>query len=315
MLIRAISILILFGFLTLNGYGQYYDKASAWKKTRHELLAGVGIGNYLGELGGGDGEKRPWLMDLEWSQMKFSWGLGYRYNLSYRFASRLNFAWVKVAGSDQLTSNPQRQYRNLSFKSNIYEFSLLVDYYLFRAKPGHLYNIRGAKGMKGMPLDVIAFVGVGGFYFNSKADGVPLSKLSTEGQGLEGGPKAYSPVSVSFPFGLAFNYVYYQNIKIGIEFSYRFTLTDYIDDASTVYYDNDKLRAEKGDLSADMADRTDGSNPSWSRAGSPRGNPKNNDHYLTVMLTGTYNLSSLKKKRNRPGGKHSFNKRRRRARF
>jgi len=315
MLIRFVVILLFLSFIAIDGFGQYYDKTRAWKKTRHELVGGIGVGNYLGELGGGSGEKRPWLMDMEWSQMKFSWGLGYRYNMSYRFASRLNFAWVKVGGSDQLTSNPQRQYRNLSFKSNIYEFSFLVDYYIFRAKPGHLYNIKGARGMKGMPFDVIAFVGVGGFYFKSKSDGIALAKLGTEGQGLEGGSKPYSPYSVSFPFGLSFNYVYYQNIKFGLDFSYRFTLTDYIDDASTVYYDNDKLRGAKGDLSADMADKSDGSNPGWTSAGSPRGNPKNKDHFLSIMVTATYNISSLIKKTSRPGGKHSFNKKRKRARF
>jgi hypothetical protein len=312
---RIIPVILFLSLVAADAYGQYYNKANAWRKTRSELLVGAGVGNYLGELGGGSGAKRPWLLDMEWSQMKFSWSLGYRYNIGYRVASRLNFAWVKVAGSDQLTSNPERRYRNLSFKSNIYEFSFLIDYFIFRAKPGHIYHIKGAKGMKGMPVDVIAFVGIGGFYFNSKADGVGLAKLGTEGQGLEGGAKKYSPMSVSFPFGLAFNYVYYQNIKFGVEFSYRFTLTDYIDDASTVYYDNDKLRAERGDLSADMADRSDGSMPGNTAAGAPRGNPKNKDHFLTVLVTATYNLTSLKKKRYRPGGKHSFHKKRRRARF
>ena len=120
---------------------------------------------------------------------------------------------------------------------------------------------------------------------------------------------------MSFPFGFAVNYVYYQNIKIGLDFSYRFSLTDYIDDASTTYYDNDKLRAAKGDFTADLADKTDGSKPGNSSAGAPRGNPKNKDHFLTVMVNVTYNLSSLKSKNHRPGGRHSFNKKRKRARF
>ena len=308
-------IFLFIGIISAESFGQYYSKANAWRKTKHEFVTGIGVGNYLGDLGGGSGGGRPWLLDLEFSQMKFSWNMGYRLNMSYRLATRLNFAWVKVAGSDQLTSNPERLYRNLSFKSNIYEGSILFDYYIFRAKPGHIYHIKGAKGMKGVPLDVIAFVGVGGFFFNSKADGVKLAKLGTEGQGLEGGEKPYSPVSVSFPFGFAVNYVYYQNIKIGLDFSYRFSLTDYIDDASTTYYDNDKLRAAKGDFTADLADKTDGSQPGNSLAGAPRGNPKNKDHFLTVMVNVTYNLSSLKSKNHRPGGRHSFNKKRKRARF
>jgi hypothetical protein len=98
--------------------------------------------------------------------------------------------------------------------------------------------------------------------------------------------------------------------------SCRYTFTDYIDDASTIYYDNDKLRAEKGDAAADLADPSSGENPNWTAAGSPRGNPKNNDHYLSIFVTFTYNLNPItKKKPGRPAGKHNFNKRRRKARF
>lgn len=311
----SISLACLFLILFEEVNAQYFNKLHYWKKSPSEISVGVGVGNYIGELGGSNGKKKPWLLDLELSQFKFSWQVGYRYNIGRYFATRLNFAWVKVAGSDALTSSPTRNYRNLSFKSNIYEGAIFMDLFFIRAKPGHIHHFKGVKGQKGQPFEVFGFVGVGGFYYRSTSGGVALAGLSTEGQGLEGGPKKYIPFSVSVPIGLGVNYVYYKDLKFGLDFTYRFTFTDYIDDASGVYYDNDKLREQKGAVSADLADRTDGSNPSWSAAGSPRGNPKNNDHFFSIMVNATYNLSALKKKSLRPGGPHSFNKRKRRMKF
>lgn len=295
--------------------GQYFDKQNSWKKYRHEVIGGIGFCNYLGELGGGSGKGKTWLLDLEMSQFKFSFNAGYRYNLGYRSSARVHFLKGKVSGSDQLTENPERRYRNLSFETDIYEFSAMYEFWFLRSRPGHVYNIKGAKGKRGMPFEAAGFAGVGAFYFNPKADGVPLRPLSTEGQGLPDGPPPYSPISVAIPFGVLGNISVAHRIKVGLEVGFRWTFTDYIDDASTVYYDNDVIRAEKGDEAATFADRTDGSNPSWSSPGSPRGNPKNDDFYFSVMANVTYSLSGLGKKGGRPGGKHSFLKKGKRAKF
>ncbi|MCB0480520.1 MAG: hypothetical protein KDC83_03765 [Flavobacteriales bacterium] len=311
-----VSILILF-FVLLGEvvHSQYYDKQNGWKTYKHELIGGFGFCNYLGELGGGSGDGRVWLMDLEMSQFKPSFNLGYRYNLSYRTSARLHFLKGKISGSDQLTENETRRYRNLSFQTDIYEFTALFEYWILRSRPGHVYHIKGAKGERGMPFEISAFAGVGAFYFNPKSDGIPLRPLSTEGQGLPGGPPIYSPISVAFPFGMAGNIAITNRFKLGMEASFRYTLTDYLDDASGVYFDNDQIRAAKGEVAAAMADRTDGSNPGWSAVDAPRGNPKQNDFYLSFMINATYNITRLTPKVSRPGGRHSFLKSGRKARF
>ncbi|UTW60690.1 hypothetical protein KFE98_11570 [bacterium SCSIO 12741] len=312
------TIPVLLGALlfALPSYGQYFNQQNAWRKHRHEIMFGAGVANYLGDLGGGAGAGRVWLLDLEMSQFKPAITFGYRYHLSYRMAVRANFTYATISGSDKLTSNPERNYRNLSFTTQIYEGSLLFEYYILRNKVGHLLHIPGAKGMAKLPIDVIVFVGAGFFYYNPKADGTALRPLGTEGQGLPDGPEPYSPFSFSIPFGLKADYVLSQNFKVGLDLSYRFTFTDYLDDASTVYYDNDVLRAEKGDAAADLADRTDGSNPGWSAKGAPRGNPKNKDHFLTATVSLTYNFTKIRKRTKRPGGAHPFiKKRKRRMKF
>jgi len=295
---------------------QHFDKQQYWKKYRHELIGGIGLSNYLGELGGGSGEGKPWLLDMEFSQFRVCYGLSYRFNIAYRSALRVSGFYGNVRGSDALSVDITRKYRNLSFQSKIYEGGFLYDFYILRAKPGHLYNIKGIQGMRSFPIDVIAYGGAAFFYFNSTADGNALLPLRTEGQGLEGGSAPYAPFSISFPAGIQVNYTYKMWLKFGLDFSYRYTLTDYIDDASTVYYDNAKLSQELGAASAQYADRTDRSNPDWSSKGAPRGNPKNNDHYFSISAIVSYNFGNLvSKKTKRPGGKHSFKKRGSRAKF
>ena len=315
MKLKAVILYLFLQSCFVEVCAQYYDKLNGWKKYRHELIGGIGVANYLGELGGGSGNGRPFIMDIEMSQFKFSFNAGYRYNLSYRTSARLHFLKGKVSGSDQLTDNPQRRYRNLSFQSNIYELALMFEYWILRSKPGHVHHIKGAKGQRGLPVEVSAFAGLGGFYYNPKSDGVALRPLGTEGQGLSGQPPKYSPISMAIPFGFMSNYVITPRIKVGLEFNFRYTFTDYLDDASTVYYDNDVLRAERGDVAADLADRTDGSNPNWSRTGSPRGNPKNKDFYFTMMANATYSLKGKSSGNRRVGGKHSFMKKGKRVKF
>lgn len=306
-------------FLCLSGssaYGQYYNKLNAWRKQRHELIAGVGMTNYLGELGGGPGQARRYTpLDLEFSMFKVSYYGGYRLNTSYRTAFRINGFYGKVAGSDKLTSNPERAERNLSFESKIIEGSFLFEYFILRAKPGHIYHLKGTKGHRGQPFDVTAFAGLGAFYFDPKADGIALRPLKTEGQGLPRGPKPYGPIAFSLPVGMAAHFNIPPRLKIGIDFCVRLTTTDYIDDVSGKYYDNDELRAAKGALSAKMADRSLGTIPGATSKGAPRGNPKNPDIFFHFGASVIYNISNLRRRVSRPGGRHNFLKTGRRARF
>jgi hypothetical protein len=297
-------------------FGQYYDKLNAWRKQRHEVYGGIGMANYLGELGGGNGKGRRYLpLDLEMSMFKVSYYGGYRLNTSYRTAVRLGGFYGTVAGSDKLTANPERAERNLSFESKIIEGSMIFEYFILRAKPGHLYHIKGTSGHKGQPFDLTAFIGLAGFYFNPKAEGVALRPLGTEGQGLPGGSKPYTPFSLAIPMGVAGFYNIPPRLKVGIEISFRPTMTDFLDDVSGKYYDNDALRAAKGDQSADMADRSLGTIPGATSEGAPRGNPKNRDSYLHGGVIVVYNITNIKKKVNRPGGRHQFLRSGKRARF
>ena len=303
----------IFVFLFLLPFiaeGQYFNNVNKWKSRRKEYSFGAGFANYIGDLGGLNREGINWfLFDLEFSQFKRSFYGSYRYNFTQHHASTLWLFYGKVTGSDQLTGEQYRNYRNLSFSSIILELAWVYEYFIIRTEPGHIYRIKGARGDKGQRWDWNVFAGVGGFYFNPKAHGVSLRYVGTEGQGLPGERPFYSPVAVSFPIGTGGSYHFSKAWKAGMDISYRFTTTDYLDDVSRDYYDNDKIRQARGATAAFLADPSDGSNPGWTAEGEKRGDPKFRDGFISIMFRVTYMPKKTPKSPyQRQGGKHPFMK-------
>lgn len=316
---RKILKVCVFSLLILSAteaFSQYFNNLNAWRYYRREFTASFGMSNYIGELGGRDGKATKFfLLDLELSTFKRCYGGSYRYHLRKDMSMRVSGFYGQIEGSDALTANPERSYRNLNFQSKIYEGTLTYEYYFLRNKPGHLYKIKNTRGQKPQRFDLFIFAGVGAFWFNPMSEGTALRPLRTEGQGLPGGPKPYSRLQISFPSGFGVNMMITNTLKLGIEGSYRFTMTDYLDDVSTLYYDNDKLRAAYGDASANMADRSSGANPDWTAEGAIRGNPKNDDAFMSGMMTLTYIWKKKNNKPQRQGGDHPFFRHKKRSNF
>lgn len=227
-------------------------------------------------------------------------GLVYRYNLSPRWALKADFLFGKVAASDATTNNGFE--RNLSFFSPITEFSAVAELNFLR-----LYNSVGKNH-----FTPYIFAGVTLFSFDPKAeytDGTiyELQSFGTEGQGLEGMPKKYSLTHFAIPFGIGLRLNIGRYVCIGAEWGFRYTFTDYLDDVGGRYYDNDLLREQRGDIIADMADRTPelfgGSENALHQAGEQRGNSTTHDLYsfagatITVKFGNQDRTCDLKKPR------------------
>ena len=257
-----------------------------------EVGACVGTMFYLGEL-------NPSKL---FAQPKLAAGLVYRYNISPRWAVKADFMFGKVAGSDMLTHNGYE--RNLSFTSPITEFSVVAELNFLQ-----LYTSVGKNHFA-----PYIFAGATVFSFDPMAqykDGTEfeLQSLGTEGQGLEGMPKKYSLTHFAIPFGIGFRFNIGRYVSIGAEWSMRYTFTDYLDDVGGKYYDNELLREQRGDIIADMADRTpelvgpEGESLPLHQAGEQRGNPTTHDLYsfagatLTVKFGNADRTCDLKKKR------------------
>ena len=312
---KFLLCLITLSSFSLNA--QYFDWERTNKRYKNEIVLGFGTSNFLGDLGGRDQTGSNFIYDLEHTHFNFAMNLGYRRNLSKYFAVKANFNFSQVSGDDALTQEPFRNNRNLNFYSDIFELSIHAEWYLYRAKPSHIHRLKGPKGKHGRNHELYLFAGIGGFHFNPKADyngkTYKLKEHRTEGQGLPGAPKEYSNFSLSIPMGVGFSYRLNRLFKVALEMSYHKTFTDYIDDASGVYYDNDIIRAEFGDEAAFLADPSKGEFPGQTAAGQVRGDSSDMDAYLNAFFSIQYRIYD------RNGGgrgrSHKFKRRRQRAQF
>ena len=83
------------------------------------------------------------------------------------------------------------------------------------------------------------------------------------------------------------------NIRVGIEFGLRKLFTDYLDDVSTIYVDENLLLANRGQQAVDLAYRGDevgaGSYPA---EGTPRGTLAAKDWYYFTGVTLSFRLGT-----------------------
>jgi len=286
--------ILLFIAMVLPGIVTAQRYKSRWKAYRTEVHFGAGPSNFLGELGGADQIGTDFFRDLEINQTRLSLSGGLRYKLSQMFALNTKITYGKVTGDDELTKEFFRNYRNLNFKTNIYELSTNLEIAFIREQVGHRYRLKGVRGQRGFEMSAYGFVGVGLFYFKPKGqvgeEWVELRDLGTEGQGISNTRKQYSNFQLCIPVGLGVKYSFDRRWGIGLEYGIRKTFTDYIDDASKTYYDNSSLAIENGALSAVMADKSTKDFPYITAAGEQRGDPRDKDSYMFAIISINYKL-------------------------
>lgn len=264
----------------------YNSKGGAQEPVVQEGEFGVGIGaaHYFGDLNTRAKLNRP----------KFAAGVFFRKNFGNYVAARVDADFAQLGYSDIYnTHNDFMHLRNLSFNTNVWELSLRGDFNFFRFLPGDPefnYTPYVSLGIGVFSYDPYA-------YLNGKK--YNLRPLGTEGQGSPLYPdrKPYGSMAISIPIGVGFKYAINAKYNIGIEVTYRFTNTDYLDDVSKTYVDP-----------AVFPPLPDGS-PSPARLlsdrsyeyGTPigikdrqRGVETNKDQFVTALIYFTFNLQSYK---------------------
>lgn len=188
----------------------------------------------------------------------------------------------KISASDKLAYSNQS--RNLSFYSNISEFSLGAEYLLF-----DLYDYK---------VSPYIFAGVGRFRFNpftKTKDGQPVNlyERSTEGEGFYKDRKAYKLTQTCFPIGVGTQWALSNKVRISLSIGARKTTTDYLDDVSTTYVDPTFLASHRGSTSVSLAYRGGelSGNNTYPGDGVQRGNPNNKDWYVFSGVTGRVRLT------------------------
>jgi hypothetical protein len=232
---------------------------------------------------------------LEWSQTRLALAVGLRYKLSNYFALKSHLTYGRVSGDDKLTQEFFRNYRNLSFFSDIYEFNINFEGAFQQEQVGHRYRLRKVRGIRGYELYTYAFIGAGVFHMDPKTEfkgtSIRLQPLGTEGQGLVASRSKYSLFQFCIPVGIGFKYTLDRQWGIGLELGLRKTFTDYIDDVSTTFFDFASYPGADP-LAALVADRSNGTKPQITAAGAQRGDPRENDSYMFAIFSINYKLSS-----------------------
>ena len=250
--LRLLSLLLLVSPLT---------------KGQSEISAGVGISSYYGDLIQGS---------PLFQQPSFAASIGAAHHFTPHWGVRADMSLLQVKASDSKNKRDDLKARNLSFKSNIFEFNVAGEY--------DLYDLNGGE----KTFTPYAFLGVGFYHYNPfttdrNGNKVYLRSKHTEGQGTSAYPerKEYNLTQLQLPMGLGFKYALDENIVLALEFNYRYIGNDYLDDVSKGSYPD--LAFSAPGLTY-RGDELPGGAPYPPKGtGLNRGNPKNTDSYYSFI--------------------------------
>jgi len=210
----------------------------------------------------------------------FSAGAYVKRNFNQHLGARLNYSYGQIQANDAESGNAQLRARNLNFKTSLNELSALIDF--------NFFDLRLAGGTK--RFTPYLFTGAGIVVFSPTATygdtKYQLSKFLPSTEGLENG---YKNIVLTIPYGAGLRYNYKDSWSIFSEIGYRTPLTDYIDDVSRVYPDEQVFVGDSPSFNL--------SDPSVSKIGIPgtqRGDFRKRDTYLFVSVGISFTFVSSK---------------------
>jgi hypothetical protein len=206
--------------------------------------------------------------------------IGSEYYLTDRISARAELTWFQIRGNDA-EADDDRVERNLSFRANCLELNALGAINL---------TPMGLRFYQRSALNFHAFGGIGLLYFNPKAkyqgEWHALQPLETEN-------RKYSRFQFVIPLGIGARIKLDPFFNILIEGGYRFTFTDYLDDASKHRYVDGALL--KNDLARALSDRRVeiDTQPSRPTEVGRRGNPDEKDGYFIANISLQYYIPKM----------------------
>jgi len=234
--------------------------------SKYNVFVGVGTANYYGDL----------MKKSGFSQSSYSFSAGMSYSFTSKLAAKLNIGMQKIQGSDSKPGGAHPD-RNLNFKSNVYDFSISGEYTILN--------------LDKFMLSPYVSVGVGVMLFNPYTEDASgkrqfLAQLGTEGQGIAGYPAMYNNAALEFPLGIGVKYPINETLTLALDFNYRITRTDYLDDVSNNRYPDKALLDARNPETAKYTWRgNEVGGPAYPKnLLLPRGNPDDNDSFFTTQL-------------------------------
>jgi len=268
-------------------------------KARVEVGFNVGPSFFLGDLGGNAGKGKRFVKDLNIQLTQIVKGGFIAIYPSNWLAFRLTAQVGSLKADDNAigtkgTDELWRKQRNLDFRTTLKEAYVVTEFYPLNLLTNLIdYEAR---------LQPYGTIGVGVFHFNpqgslTSSNGTKtwydLKPLRTEGEGMAEYPdrKEYALTQVNIPMGAGLKIIISERINTSFEVIWRKSFTDYIDDVSTNYIDPDLfdkyLTPQNAAIARKISDKTYGIiTPGLNRyaPGTQRGNPKQNDSYVSTLL-------------------------------
>lgn len=272
--------------LALASAGQASAQKKLFRGKPIEFGITLGAANYMGDLS----------KFVAFNETKPMGGLICRFNLTDFVTLRGNALFGQISADDKnFDDDAFRRQRNLNFRSNIVEFSGIVE-----------WNLLGfEETQRATPWSPYLFAGVGVFKFNPKTQffynsaihdpslqrfheqWIELQPLGTEGQETTkyNDRKRYPLTQISIPLGIGFKRQWDDLWAWGVEFGMRKTFTDYLDDVSLDYVDDQIVGGNSGYLAAALKDRGPELGYQKFDNGTGRGNSGQKDWYMFFNFT------------------------------
>lgn len=263
-LIAVICILLAFEGVSQSFFNwQYNDRYFS-------LIAGTGMTAYFGELN-----------DNNRIRQEFSnFSLGLEARLLSRVAARAEVIYYSLEGDDIYAEDSSfNRQRNLSFFSRNFEANLQGILFLRKYRGDYF---------KRWDFDPYMGLGVGIITYNPTAE---LNSVTYKLRDLETEGVAYGQFALVLPLTFGVKLRVNEFVNFNMELGYRYAFTDYLDDVSTVFIEND------GSIAGRLSNRKDEVRTRDNEffivnqehydtqvAGAPRGNPDRNDSYLYVSF-------------------------------
>jgi hypothetical protein len=239
---RAVFLILFFTLICIAGEaqvrnprsfrGRAFSSDKPWKYRRWEMMAGIGTSQLYGDIGGyTPGQNALGFKDFSFSNLRFSLNGGMRYWINDSFAVRGNLAIAGLHCSDDKGSNETRAFESSTF---LFEPSVLGEVDIIKSKYESM-NLFG-KGSRNLfvsllyTINVYGFAGVGGAVYS-----VNYNDVAVVGTLKDGG------FSAVFPVGIGIRMQYNTRVSFGIEWSNRFTLSDYIDGYTSQYSNHNDM--------------------------------------------------------------------------
>lgn len=272
-MIKRIFLIITFFISAKLATAQYLE---SFEHTG-ELGISAGYAHYFGDL-------NP---DIRFNKPKFSGAIHYTKQFNNYVGIKISATYAFLAYADKYSPNIIQQTRNLSFNTDVYEFSVNGTFNFFQFNPG----------FEGYNYTPYIGIGLGVFSYDPytfyKGQKYYLRTIGTEGQGSEDYPNRteYKNTATCIPLTLGFKYALSRSMNIFTEFRYRFTNTDYLDDVSKTYAP--KAFAANS-IAAALSDRSAELGLAIGKEGRQRGNTLANDAFATFHIGLSFNFEAYR---------------------